>query len=208
MKFISPIVASSILVILGYAIFFKKAPEQNASKQMEIGAISEAPAAPMPTKLAMPVPQTDRQSIKKVVPKSKPRSFKLVAQKKYDKDESLNISSVTGMTPAGSDYNLQPADKEHALKMQNAKNIINPADSRWIGELSGQKAKLKMGMQGTDISCDDDYRLCERTEDKKEVLVGGMIVKAERLVSNPTHSMDGQVGRGHYVKKTPAVYVK
>jgi hypothetical protein len=112
------------------------------------------------------------------------------------------------MTPASVDYNLVPADKEQALKVQTAKNMINPKDSRWIAELSGQKAKLNMGVKTTDISCDDDYRLCERTEDKKEVLVGGMVVKAERLVSNPTRSMDGEMARGHYVKKTPAVYVK
>jgi hypothetical protein len=207
MKFLSPVVAASILVILGYAIFFKKAPEQTKTNKMEIGTQSEVPAAPA-VKLSMPTEQTDRQSIKKIAAKSKPRSFNFVAQKKKSENVSKQVASVTGMTPATSDYNLVPADKEQALKVQTSKNMINPADSRWISELSGQKAKLKMGVQGTDISCDDDYRLCERTEDKKEVLVGGMVVKAERLVSNPTRSMDGQVARGHYIKRTPAVYVK
>lgn len=207
MKFFSPIVAASILVILSYAIFFKKSPEQLKIKQMEIGTVSGTPIAPAPN-LSLPTQQTERKSSKNIVAKSKPRNFKFVAQKKTNDDGSKNLSSVTGMTPAADDYNHVPADKEQALKVQNAKNIINPADSRWISELSGQKAKLKMGVQGTDISCDDDYRLCERTEDKKEVLVGGMVVKAERLVSNPTRSLDGQVARGHYVKKTPAVYVK
>jgi hypothetical protein len=207
MKFLSPIVAASILVILGYAIFFKKAREQTKTNKMEIGTQSEVPAAPA-VKLSMPTVQTDRQSVKKIAAKSKPRSFSFVAQKKKSENVSKQVASVTGMTPAASDYNLVPADKEQALKVQTSKNMINPVDSRWISELSGQKAKLKMGVQGTDISCDDDYRLCERTEDKKEVLVGGMVVKAERLVSNPTRSMDGQVARGHYIKKTPAVYVK
>jgi len=211
MKFLSPVVAASILVILGYAIFFKKAPEQpTLSNQIEIGTVSEAPTAPTiaTTKLAMPTQQTDRHSIKKVAPKSKPRSFKLVAHKKHTDIGSKSIAAATGMTPATSDYNAEPADKLQVLKVQNAKNIVSPADSRWISELSGQKAKLNMGVQAIDVSCDDDYRLCDRTDDKREVLLGGMVVKAERLVSNPSRSMDGQLMRGHYVKKTPAIYVK
>ena len=207
MKFLSPIVALSVLVILAYAIFFKKSPEQVNTKKLEIGTISETPAAPVP-KLSMPSPQTDKNTFKKVAAKSKPRSFNFVKQKKNVQANSKNVANATGMTPASVDYNLVPAEKEQALKVQTAKNMINPKDSRWIAELSGQKAKLNMGVKTTDISCDDDYRLCERTEDKKEVLVGGMVVKAERLVSNPTRSMDGEMARGHYVKKTPAVYVK
>lgn len=208
MKFLSAAVACSVLAILAFAIFFKKSPEQVKMKQqMEIGSISEAPVAPAP-RLAMPTQLTDKKSVKKVAAKSKPRSFNFASQKKSNQDNSKNVANVTGMTPAVEDYNLVSADKEQALKVQTAKNMINPKDSRWIAELSGQKARLNMGVQSTDISCDDDYRLCERTEDKKEVLVGGMVVKAERLVSNPTRSMDGEMARGHYVKKTPAVYVK
>ena len=131
MKFLSPIVAVSVLVILAYAIFFKKSPEQVKTKQMEIGTLSETPIAPAP-KLSMPTHQTDRNSIKKVAAKSKPRSFKFVAQKKRSGDSSKSIANVTGMTPAAEDYNLIPADKEQALKVQTAKNMINPQQTSYV----------------------------------------------------------------------------
>lgn len=206
MKYISPLVAASIVAVLAYAVAQKNAPKQLSERRMEVGTNSLTPAPIAPRSLAAQKVES-KMMIRKKAGKSAPRSFNF-SRNNNAAATNHEVASATGMTPAASDYNLTAADADNTIKPQNSKNMINPADGRWINELSGQRAKLKMGVAGTDLSCDQDYRMCDRPEDKQEVLVGGLIVKSERLVSNPTRSMDGQLVRGHYAKKTPAVYVK
>lgn len=204
MKYLSPVLAASIVAILAYSIFVKKTPEQQTRKKIEIGTVSEAPVPVAPAPLARPTTSDVTKPVKRVA-KSKPRSFKFA---KRSVERKQNLVAVTGMTPAASEYNLTPADQDQTIRPQNARNIVNPAEGRWINELSGQKAKLNMGVARTDLSCDQDYRQCERPAGNQEVLVGGMVVKSERLMKSPTNAMDGELVRGHYVRKTPAVYVK
>lgn len=206
MKYASPIIAAAVVAVLAYAVSQKKEPEQLSERRMEVGTISEAPAPIAPSNLSTEKVETKKIS-KKIAAKSKPRKFGF-AKKSVAAGNATEVAAVTGMTPAASDYNLTAADADNTIKPKNAKNMINPADGRWINELSGQRAKLNMAAERTDLSCDQDYRACDRPEDKREVLVGGLVVKSERLVANPARSIDGQLVRGHYAKKTPAVYVK
>jgi hypothetical protein len=208
MRYLSPIIAASVVAILAYSIFFKKNSGQVVPRKIEIGTISEAPAPVAPAPLARPAVMKDASTQKQVMraPKSKPRSFRFA--KRRNETSGPSLAAVTGMTPAASEYNLTPADEDQTLRPKNSRNMVNPADSRWINELSGQRAKLKMGVSRTDLNCDQDYRQCERPQGGQEVLVGGMVVKSERLMKNPADAMDGELVRGHYVRKTPAVYVK
>lgn len=209
MRYTSTILAASVIAILAYSIFFKKAPDKNVRNRIEVGTSSaEIPAAPVapvaPVSLSKPTAPVEKRAR---VAKQKPRSFH-ISRKPAVVPGSAAVAAATGMTPAASEYKLTAADADKSLRPRDARNIINPADGRWISELSGQRAKLRMGVSRTDLSCDQDYRQCERPEGSQEVLVGGMVVKAERLVKNPATAMDGQISRGHYVRKTPAVYVK
>lgn len=211
MRYTSPVVAASIVAILAYAVFVKKSPKQSDlpnDHRIEIGTVSEAPQPIDPPALAPRVQPKPTPSKKHLSMKAKPKSVHFRKKSLAKDTTSKEVAAITGMTPAANDYNLTPAGSDTAIKPKNVRNLSNPKDERWIKELSGQRAKLNMGVARTNLNCDEDYRLCDRSESNKDVLVGGMVVKSERLVNNPTHPIDGQLVRGHFVRKTPAVYVK
>lgn len=123
------------------------------------------------------------------------RKAKVAAERKTPVTSAVANNLATGDTPLPS-----------APPVAVAPSQPNPKDQRWIGELSGGGARLKMSQNRQDLSCPSTP--CQRPENPKDIKIVGVRVQTTRLVDAPMAPMDGKLKRGHYAAGTPALYVE
>ncbi len=120
-----------------------------------------------------------------------------------DQVSSDDVERVTGLK-----VDLSPPKVAAAEPVQKQVRRQEAPKSRWIEDLSGQRVRIEMGKKSNEDACAAAYANCERPNAPKDISVAGVVVKTQKLVADPTTSLDGQVRQGNYVDGTPAVYVK
>jgi hypothetical protein len=96
------------------------------------------------------------------------------------------------------------AQQEAMLPMAND---VTLKSNRWIAGLSGKRFDATLMRRTIDTNCRPSQdNNCERVTPKDLSLVG-VVVDSDRA-ANTGALLDGEVRRGHYLRGTPAVYVK
>lgn len=98
--------------------------------------------------------------------------------------------------------NKEPLAK--VTKKFTAPNLSVP--QKWIDELSGSRAGIKMGIQANRNEC-KGYN-CDHQRRDQDVGIIGIVTNTEAVNTKPTTPLKGNIKTGRYEDYTPAVYVE
>lgn len=177
----------------------------------------------VPTRPVMPATRrTGDLATAKMQPKSKlskpekmrsPRPGKKVAQKvtpQAGAEEAIN----PGLAPLTSEEEIRAVTGLSPESPKNGPSTNHPrpvptgtVKDRWVKSLSGADANLSFAVtKDTSEDCAAAFANCQRIPAPKDISLAGVVVKSERAVT--TKPLDGRLVRGHYLNRTPAVFVK
>lgn len=91
--------------------------------------------------------------------------------------------------------------------MGKDRNFSDPMKDRWVNDVSGQNARVSFEKFRHGDNC-QLAGTCERAPAPNDVSLAGVVVDSDQLRRPVDSMLDGRVKRGHYINKTPAVYLK
>jgi hypothetical protein len=190
----------------------EKTASEAAAPQAPAPGADVADAAPEPDRASAPAarrpapPERPRMArVESTSPKSRHAAVTPLPRKKRVATADASLPDASALEAAAA----APVGERLATEQSAAvdgRPQDDPKDQRWIKELSGTRARVRMSKGRQDTSCRPG-QLCERPEAPQDIRLAGIRVKAERLVENPSEAVEGRLRRGHYAEGTPALYV-
>ncbi len=101
------------------------------------------------------------------------------------------------------DLGLVPASPQPAGAKRNV-----TVPKRWLNDLSGFQVEIKTSERARPRSCLEDRNTCAREPAPQDITLAGVVVRTNRASSQEDSLLAGRVRNGHYLDKTPAVYLE
>jgi len=155
-------------------------------------------------------------------PQSPPfKSKNTIKKRSQSAHQPIKVNALSGqplpeapaLKPAEKDTYVQDAKKHPTMSPQERqfmgkdRNFSDPMKDRWVNDVSGPNAQVAFEKFRHAENC-QLAGTCEREDAPKDVNLAGVVVDSDQLRRPADSMLDGRLKRGHYVKKTPAVYLK
>jgi hypothetical protein len=85
------------------------------------------------------------------------------------------------------------------------RNFDNPMAKRWIDTRGG---RFDLSKKTVNTACNNEREDCAQRRKDQDVALVGIVVKTDKLVSNPTKAVEGNVKQGSYDEYLPGIYVE
>jgi|GEM_PF-3523950 len=229
---------SVIALALAAPVLFHYGPsfiKQHESKVLDLGSVATATTATTATTGASwgssanePATTSDavKANLEVVKENAAPVKPKAMVKKKISRKQSAlspgrRVNSLSGqplpeapaLKPAAKDNDAATEKKSPAMSAQERKfmgkdrNFSDPMKDRWVNDVSGQNARVSFEKFRHADNC-QLAGTCERAPAPNDLSLAGVVVDSDQLRRPAGSMLDGNLKRGHYVNKTPAVYLK
>jgi hypothetical protein len=144
-----------------------------------------------------------KTSVKSAVPQAKKP-----LRRKVRKQIADDFQKAPKLVAEKSDVNKVAKSINPKKTPVKERNFSNPKENRWIKGSDAELARFGMSKKSSDDECSNDIEDCAQRRKDQSVSLVGVVVKTDRLISNPTSSLDGDVKQGNYNDYLPGLYVK